>query len=131
VYLAPKPDGTVFIGATRDEVGFDTSTTSEGITWLREAAAHLAPSVGDSAVKRAWAGLRPQTPDARPILGPVPGWENVMLACGHGGFGMLLSAITGQIMAEVITTDELPPLIQAFGLGRFVPQTHGSTVPVA
>jgi glycine oxidase len=131
VYLAPKPDGTVFIGATRDEVGFDTSTTSEGITWLRDAAMHLAPAVGESVVKSAWAGLRPQTPDARPILGQAPGWENVVLACGHGGFGMLLSAITGQIMAEVITTDELPPIIQPFGLGRFAPQTQASTVPVA
>lgn len=131
VYLAPKPDGTVLVGATRDEVGFDTSTTVEGIAWLREAATHLVPGVGDSTVKRAWAGLRPQTPDARPVVGLAPGWENVVLACGHGGFGMLLSAITGQTVAEVVATGELPPILRPFGIGRFAARTHGSAVPVA
>src|SRR5579885_129178 len=122
-YLAPKADGTIFVGATRDEVGFDNSTTAEGIASLRDAVQHLAPQLATCEVKRSWAGLRPQTPDSRPILGPAPGWENVILACGHGGFGMLLSAITAQLLVEFLITGHLPSPLAPFGLERF-PQTQ-------
>jgi glycine oxidase len=131
-YLAPKTDGTIFVGATRDDVGFDCSTTLEGIAWLRQAAQNLAPTLETCELQRSWAGLRPQTPDSRPLLGPAPGWENVILACGHGGFGMLLSAITSQLVAELLTTGHLPPLIAPFGFERFAhqiqerPPTHAA-----
>lgn len=131
VYLAPKPDGSIFVGATRDNVGFDRATTLEGINWLCDVTTRLAPSVETGLMKRAWAGLRPQTPDTWPILGPAPGWENLFLACGHGGFGILLSAITGQAVAETIVTGQPPLLIQPFGLQRFALQSQHNTIPAA
>ena len=48
-----------------------------------------------------WAGLRPKSPDGLPIIGPAPGWENVMLASGHGSVGILLSGLTGQMVTDM------------------------------
>jgi glycine oxidase len=63
--------------------------------------------------------LRPKTPDQHPILGPAPGWENVTLAVGHGSVGILLSAITGQVIAELVTTGRIPEIVRPFSLERF------------
>jgi glycine oxidase len=120
IYLAPKRDG-IIVGATREDVGFDTSTTAEGITSLLDAVRKVAPSLAKSRVERTWAGLRPRTPDTRPIIGKVPGWQNVILASGHGGFGILLSGVTGQSVADLIVTGHLPAIVQPFALERFSP----------
>jgi len=117
-YLAPKEE-EIFVGATKDEAGFNTQVTPEGIAWLRGTAARLAPILEWSPVERTWAGLRPKTPDMRPILGPVQGFENVTLATGHNSVGIMLSAITGQTMAECICTGNVPDIARPFGLERF------------
>ena len=65
-----------------------------------------------------WVGLRPKTPDNQPILGTTPGWENVTLATGHGSVGILLSAITGKTLAELIVTGTAPELIRPFAVDR-------------
>ena len=119
IYLAPKQDGTVIVGATQEEAGFQAVTTSEGIESLMGAVKKVTPGLSSSPILRSWAGLRPRSADTRPVLGEVPGCSNVFIASGHGGFGMLLSTITGQIMAELVTTGQVSPLIQPFTLGRF------------
>lgn len=111
VYLAPRVDGTIIVGTTQEDVGFDSSVTSEGIAFLLDAASKVAPSLAKSTVKNVWAGLRPRTPDTRPIIGTVPQWENVILASGHGGFGILLSIVTGQAVADLVVTGQLPSII--------------------
>ncbi len=121
VYLAPKQDNTVIVGATRDDVGFDCSVTSAGIADLRERAQKLVPALEQAELVQAWAGLRPKTPDTHPILGPLPGWTNVTVATGHYSFGILLSAITGQQVAAWLATQKLSPLLQPFSLARFLP----------
>lgn len=131
VYLAPKEDGTVIVGATHENVGFDASTTPEGIATLLHAARKMVPSLATGTLQQSWAGLRPRTPDARPIIGLAPKWENVVLACGHGGFGMLLSAVTGQAVAELITTGNLPSMMQPFTSERFSQQASGAAPYVA
>jgi glycine oxidase len=123
IYLAPKAGDTVLVGATKDDVGFDTRTTPEGMAWLREAAARLVPALEGSELAAAWAGLRPKTPDGQPILGPVPDWGNVTIATGHNAFGMTLSAITGQLMARLVMTADTPDLLRPFSPLRF----HGPT----
>ena len=118
IYLVPKRDGTIIVGATKDDVGFDTSTTPEGIARLLDAVKRLLPDF-DCRVESARAGLRPKTPDNHPILGAIPGWENVTLATGHTGFGILLSPITGQAIAEYIITGQTPVSIRPFTCERF------------
>ncbi len=120
IYIAPKQDGTVIVGATNDDVGFDTSNTAGGMLALLDAAVSLMPSLAQCAFVRAWAGLRPKTPDNYPIIGPAPGWHNLILAVGHYSFGILLSPITAQAIAELLTKGETPEIIRPFSLGRFV-----------
>ncbi len=119
VYLAPKQDGTLIVGATQEDVGFDTRVTVSGLAYLLDAATKLVPAIAHSSVERIWAGLRPRTPDNLPILGKVVGWENVVLATGHNSFGMLLSAITGQTIAELVIWGQTPEIIRPFALERF------------
>jgi glycine oxidase len=118
-YLASKKDGTIIVGATKDEMGFDKHLTAGGVAWLLNRAIHLAPSLESSAIDRLWTGLRPKTPDQHPILGPAPGWENVSLAAGHGSVGILLSAITGQAITELVTTGQVPEIVRPFSVIRF------------
>jgi glycine oxidase len=119
IYIAPKPGGIVIVGATKDDAGFDCRVTVEGIHWLLSSALQLVPSLAQSGIERFWAGLRPKTPDGHPILGSLPGWENVLLALGHFSFGILLSAITGSTIAELVTTGKTPEIIRPFALERF------------
>jgi len=114
IYVAPKPDGTVVIGATKAEVGFDTSVSAGGVQHLLDVAIQLLPVLASCSIARMWAGLRPKTPDSRPILGPLPPWENVTIASGHGGFGVTLSILTGEAMTEMIIQRKIPSLIAPF-----------------
>ena len=116
VYLAPKPDGTLVVGATRAEVGFDTSVSVEGTLHLHKIATQIIPALARCPIQRMWAGLRPKTPDSRPLLGPIPSWENVTIASGHGGFGILLSVITGEMISELVVTGQVPEIIRPFVL---------------
>lgn len=114
IYLAPKPNGTIVIGATKSEVGFDTSVSAGGVLHLLEVATRLLPALAFCSIGRMCAGLRPKTPDSRPILGPLPSWKNVIIASGHGGFGVLLSTITGETISELVVTGQTPEIIQSF-----------------
>lgn len=118
-YLAPKPDGTIIVGATKDEVGFDKRLTTGGIAWLLHTAMRLAPRLETCAIDQMWTGLRPKTPDNQPLLGTAPHWENVTLAVGHGSVGIMLSAITGKSIAELVMTGNTPEVIRPFGVERF------------
>lgn len=114
IYIAPKPNRTVVIGATKADVAFDTSVSAGGALHLLQVATQLLPALAHCSIQRMWAGLRPKTLDARPLLGPIPSWENVVIASGHGGFGVLLSAITGETVAELVITGRVPEAIRPF-----------------
>lgn len=119
IYLAPRSGGKVLVGATREDAGFDTQVTQEATTWLRNVAERLAPTLASSSLLDAWAGLRPKTPDSKPLLGQIEGWENVVLATGHHAFGIQLSPITGVTVAELLTTGQTSQEIRAFSPSRF------------
>jgi glycine oxidase len=119
IYAAPR-QAAVIVGATKEEAGFDIQLTFEGVRWLRTTAARLLPALAHTALESAWAGLRPKTPDNHPILGPLPGWENVSLAIGHNSVGIILSEITGQTIAQSIATGQTSDLIRPFSLERFM-----------
>lgn len=114
IYIAPKPNGTLIVGATKADIGFDTSVSAGGTLHLLEVATRFLPTLAHCPIQRMWAGLRPKTPNSRPLLGPIPSWENVVIASGHGGFGVLLSAITGETVAELVITGQVPEIIQPF-----------------
>jgi glycine oxidase len=128
LYLVPKVDETIHVGATLEQVGFDKRNTAGGVAWLLSGAIKLLPMLEHVALVQLWAGLRPLSPDTYPILGRAPGWENVILATGHGRAGFELSAITGQAITDLIVSGETPALIQPFGLERFSAERLASNV---
>lgn len=118
-YLAPRGN-SVLVGATKEERGFHLAVTDEGTSWLYNTATQLVPSFSASTKEAAWSGLRPKTPDSRPILGYLPHWKNVIVAAGHNSVGIMLSAITGQMIAELVTTGRMPAIIRPFSADWFV-----------
>jgi len=119
-YLVPKRDGQLVVGATEERVGFDCRVTASGVAWLLDAAIGFAPGLAESSLRGAWAGLRPASPDGLPAIGPVPGLEGLLVACGHHRNGVLLSPITGRLVADAILGKGLPEEAAAFGPERFV-----------
>ena len=101
VYLIPRSDGRLLVGATVEEAGFDKRTDPETIQRLHRAALKLVPKLAEAKILEDWAGLRPGTPDGLPILGAteIPGYY---VATGHFRDGILLAPITGEVMADVI-----------------------------
>jgi glycine oxidase len=119
VYLAPKADGSTVVGATVEQAGFDDRLTGDGVNFLLLHGIRLAPILGSATFRRAWVGLRPASPDGLPILGPAGDWKQLSLATGHTMEGILLSPITGRLIAQ-LATGKAPDLpIEPFGLQRF------------
>lgn len=118
VYLIPRSDGRLLVGATVEEAGFDKRTDPATIQRLQKAALTLVPKLADARILEDWAGLRPGTPDGLPILGAraIPGYY---VASGHFRDGILLAPVTAQLMADVI--DGRPPLhdLRPFSPSRF------------
>ena len=117
-YLVPKRDGSLVIGATLERVGFDRRVTAGGVRSLLAEAEALVPALGNQGFRGAWAGLRPDTPDHLPLVGPVPGIEGVVLAAGHYRNGVLLSPVTGRLVADGILGKGWAE--EAFLPGRFL-----------
>jgi glycine oxidase len=90
VYLVPRSDGRILVGTTVEEAGFDKRTDAATIQRLRRAAIAMIPELQNAKILEDWAGLRPGTPDALPILGatPTPGY---FVATGHFRDGILLA----------------------------------------
>ncbi|TDC21476.1 glycine oxidase ThiO [Streptomyces sp. 8K308] len=126
VYLVPRLSGELVIGATTEELGFDTTVTAGGVYQLLREAHELVPGVTELPLVETLAGLRPATPDNAPLLGPS-GLEGLQLATGHGRNGVLLTPITGEALAESLTTGELPEYARPFTAHRFATET--SEVP--
>jgi glycine oxidase len=112
VYLIPRSDGRILVGATVEESGFDKRTDVPTIQRLHREALSLVPELRSAKILEDWAGLRPGTPDALPILGATP-TEGYYVATGHFRDGILLAPITAQVMADAITgappTHDLTP----------------------
>jgi glycine oxidase len=99
-YLVPKPDGTVVAGSTEEDAGFDDRPTVDGVAGLLQFASQAVPALGRATVERVWAALRPATPDGQPVIGPVPGLPNLIVATGHNRTGILLAPVTAELVAE-------------------------------
>ena len=118
-YLVPRANGLVFAGATMEDVGFRRRTTKAAIRRLRAMAARLVPQLAAATAQFDWAGLRPGTPDALPIIGPVPGITNLIAATGHFRNGILLGPLTGRVVAGGIVRGDWGGVAGAFSPARF------------
>jgi glycine oxidase len=127
-YLVPRRDGRILAGSTMEEAGFDKSVTLAGITKIVRAAFEMAPSLGELPFREVWAGLRPATRDFLPVLGPSPSVPNLFYATGHFRSGILLSAITGEIVADLIQSRNPSVDISPFSPKRFADQPEIRTL---
>lgn len=118
VYLVPRENGELVIGATSEEMGWDTTVTAGGVYELLRDAHELVPGITELPLTETLAGLRPASPDNAPLLGPT-GLEGLLLATGHYRNGVLLTPVTGDAMAEVLTTGALPEVARPFTPRRF------------
>ena len=118
VYLVPRENGELVVGATSEELGWDTTVTAGGVYELLRDAHELVPGITELPLTETRAGLRPGSPDNAPLLGPseLPGLH---LATGHYRNGVLLTPLTGDVMAELLTTGELPEIARPFTPRRF------------
>ena len=118
--LLPKVDGSILASSYGlERVGFDNHVTEEKRLTTIKGAVSLAPSLTAATVTEGASGLVPYSADDLPYIGAMPGWDNVYVAAGHGGHGLLLSAVTGSIIADLITQGHTNTNITAFGPDRF------------
>ena len=119
VYLVPRNDGRLIVGATSEEMGFDTRITVGGMFELLRGAWEAVPGVYELPILETWAGLRPGSRDNSPILGKTP-IENLIYATGHYRNGILLTPITAYEISQLILTDKTSDTIAPFQLDRFL-----------
>ncbi|WP_405993880.1 glycine oxidase ThiO [Streptomyces sp. NBC_00986] len=122
VYLVPRENGELVVGATSEELGWDTTVTAGGVYELLRDAHELVPGITELPLTETRAGLRPGSPDNAPLLGPtaLPG---LLLATGHYRNGVLLTPVTGDALAHALSTGELPDEARPFTPKRFA-RTH-------
>jgi len=118
VYVIPRSDGRIIVGTTVEEVGFDKRTDVAAIQCLRAAAIAMVPELRNAKILEDWAGLRPGTPDALPILGAT-GTSGYYVATGHFRDGILLAPITSQVMTAVIEGKNPEHDLAPFSPARF------------
>lgn len=120
IYLVPRENGELVVGATTEEMGWDTTVTAGGVYELLRDAHELVPGITELPLTETRAGLRPASPDNAPLLGrtALPGLH---LATGHGRNGVLLTPVTGDAMASLLADGELPEVARPFSPGRFSP----------
>lgn len=119
VYVVPRTDGRVVVGATVEEQGFDVTVTAGAVRDLLHAAWELLPQVAELALVETVAGLRPATPDNAPLLGPVADLAGLVAATGHYRNGVLLAPVTADGIAELLRDGALPAALAPFSPDRF------------
>jgi glycine oxidase len=118
-YLVPKKGGRLVVGATMIKNTFDEQVSLGGLSGLMERAKVILPAIEKAKWEKAWAGIRPQTEDGLPIIGEHPEYEGLWIATGHYRNGILLSPITGLLIADLIERKPVDEkLLRAFSFER-------------
>jgi glycine oxidase len=102
IYIVPRNDGRILAGATVEYVGFDKHVTAGGIEKILSAAIEIIPEFANAQIEETWAGLRPDSPDHLPIIGPTD-IDGLVFATGHFRSGVLLTPITARLVRQWIT----------------------------
>jgi sarcosine oxidase subunit beta len=111
--------GNLLVGSTREFVGYDRRTTVAGLKQIASRAVRILPDLKHTHLIRAFAGLRPYTPDGLPILGEVENIKGLIMAAGHEGDGIALSAITGKLISELVLEGKTDAALDSLNLKRF------------
>src|SRR6266568_328289 len=122
IYLVPRNDGRIVAGATVEYAGFDKRTTAGGIEKILSAAIDLAPGLANARIEETWAGLRPDSTDHLPILGPTD-IDGLLMATGHFRSGILLTPITARLVREWIMEQRVSVEWERFSPLRFASAT--------
>ena len=125
-YLVPRSDGRLIVGATVEEAGFRDEVTLGGVMQLFRSALELAPGLKSWPLDSTWSGLRPVARDGWPVLGAM-GTPGLYAASGHGRNGILLAPLTGDLIAETILHERVPPIMRPFLPDRFYAARTGET----
>jgi glycine oxidase len=120
VYLVPRLDGRLIVGATVEERAFDTTLTAGGLLTLLEAAWRTVPAIEELPIDEMWVGHRPGSRDDAPILGPGPA-QGLIYATGHHRNGILLAPVTADAIARLVLDGTVESAIRPFGIERFAP----------
>jgi glycine oxidase len=118
-YLVPWRDGSLLVGATVEEAGFDETATAAGVTRLLEASADLLATVPEARFDAVRVGLRPGTPDELPLIGPSSTMPGVYYATGHYRNGVLLSPLTAKLVADLVMDGKRDPDLELVRPDRF------------
>jgi glycine oxidase len=119
IYLVPRSDGRILAGSTVERIGFDHDVTAGGMKKIMNGAIELVPALAKARIEETWAGLRPDSPDHLPILGPTD-VEGLLMATGHFRSGILLAPLTAQLLREWITTQRVSVDWERFSPMRFL-----------
>lgn len=112
--FVPRTDGSLVLGVTVEEAGYNDRVTLAGLSQILQRACTVVPAVGNLPLARAWAGLRPATPDGFPYMGPVPPLHNLWVSTGHFRKGILLAPLCAQLVARSILANHLDDDLQPF-----------------
>jgi glycine oxidase len=116
--FVPQKDGRLVLGVTVEEAGFDSRVTLDGLRTILTHSCAWVPAVGQLPLARAWAGLRPATPDGWPFMGPVPPLHNCWVSTGHFRKGVLLAPLCSRLMARSLLAGRLDEELLPFQPAR-------------
>ena len=123
-YAVPRADGRVLAGSTLEDAGYEKRVTAGAAAGILAAACAMAPAVGDMTLETAYAGLRPATPDHRPIIGAAPGVAGLLYATGHYRSGILLAPITAAAIADLVVDGRTAVPLAGMSPARFARRKH-------
>jgi glycine oxidase len=127
IYLVPRADGELVVGATVEEQGFDTTVTAGAVHDLLRDAYELLPAISEAALVSTDAGLRPGTADNGPLLGPAH-LQNLLVATGHHRNGILLVPTTAATIVALLLGEDAPAVARPFAADRFGAAADGAAV---
>jgi glycine oxidase len=130
VYMVPRADGHLVVGATVEERGFDTTVTAGGVHELLREAYRVIPEIAELELVETSAGLRPGTPDNAPLIGTGEA-DGLLVATGHFRNGVLQAPATADSIAALLAGESAPVDLDPFYPQRFARRSADSTVEVA
>lgn len=125
IYLVPRNDGRILAGATVEYTGFERGLTAGGLEKVLAGAIELSPGLAAARLEETWAGLRPDSPDHLPIVGPTD-VDGLLIATGHFRGGILLAPITAKLVREWVTLQNVSVNWDRFSPMRFQSAAHGA-----